>query len=152
MNQIRPKLCLKPDEQFSGSSFFKRFVDPMMLKLITDDGSVWPESWPIAPGSEGAGAVSRSQEITVAAGTTWLDNDTDLDALIGGPAYYLDIETDQDIRVRINGDTGSDFLLQSSSIRKFDRGDILISRIQFDNSSSGALTASVSLFAVGVPQ
>ncbi len=137
---------------FSGSAFYKRYVASDKLELTVDDGSVWPEAWPMAPGGEGAGAVVRSNSVTVYAGNTWTDSYVDYEVTIGGPAYYLDMETDQDVMVRINGDSSSDFLLEGGSIRKFDRGDILISLVQFDASSSGAVTAQVTLFAVGVPQ
>lgn len=140
------------DATFDGSAFYKRYVNSNTLELVTDDGSVWPETWPIAPGSEGAGAVARSNSVTVAAGNTWTDSYVDYESVIGGPAYYLDMETDQDVWVRINGDSASDFLLEGGSIRRFDRGDILISLVQFDASSSGAVTAQVSLFALGIPQ
>jgi hypothetical protein len=138
---------LADGDEFSDSNYYKRFC-PDPLTLVADDGAPWVD------GDPASGSVVKSHNLLVAAASTWTDNEVDYESLIGGPAHYIQIEcTSGEVLVALNGNTGANdtFLLASGETQKFDSGDILVGKIQFDASYSGAAGGAVSIIATGKP-
>lgn len=137
---------LKDGETFTDSNYWKRFAYPQVsladafIEVVTDDGSVYsdvesenvyPVVW--APGTAGV----------VASGETYDDTNMSLDivATYGGPAMFVQIQnTDSSnaIKIKLNGSTSAILTLQANSTQIFNSGDLVISKIEFDNSFSGA--------------
>lgn len=137
---------LKDGETFTDSNYWKRFAYPQLsladafIEVVTDDGSVYsdvesenvyPVVW--APGTSGV----------VASGETYDDTNMALDivATYGGPAMFVQIQnTDSSnaIKIKLNGSTSAILTLQANSTQIFNSGDLVISKIEFDNSFSGA--------------
>lgn len=137
----------EPGDTHTCSNYYKRYVDLGWLTLVQDDGGTWDDE------TNQPAAVLRQHALSVAAQTTYGDNTVDLSALIGGPAKHVTIETDEDVRCRINGDALSTCLIAADTSRVFDPADGLrIGTIAFDRTISGATTAaSVVITATGVP-
>jgi hypothetical protein len=137
---------LKDGETFTDSNYWKRFAYPQVsladafIEVVTDDGSVYsdvesenvyPVVW--APGTDGV----------VASGETYDDTNMALDivATYGGPAMFVQIQnTDSSnaIKIKLNGSADAILTLQANSTQIFNSGDLVISKIEFDNSFSGA--------------
>lgn len=137
---------LKDGETFTDSNYWKRFAYPQVSKedafieVVTDDGSVYsdvesenvyPVIW--TPGASGLIASSK----------TYTDTNMSLDivATYGGPAVFVQIQnmdSSNAVKVKLNGSTSAILTLQANSTQIFNSGDLVISKIEFDNSFSGA--------------
>lgn len=137
---------LKDGETFTDSNYWKRFAYPQVsladafIEVVTDDGSVYsdvesenvyPVIW--TPGTNGL----------IASNKTYTDTNMSLDivATYGGPAVFVQIQnTDSSnaVKVKLNGSTSAILTLQANSTQIFNSGDLVISKIEFDNSFSGA--------------
>lgn len=141
---------IKPGQTRTLSNYFKRYVDGTTLILAVDDGGVWDSV------DNQAAALVRQETKTVVVGTTYSTgaaNLTDFATLIGGPAKFVSIETNKQIRVRVNGDANSTFLVNENTTRTFDAADgLAINTLTFDRSMSGASgDATVYVTGAGVP-
>lgn len=137
---------LKDGETFTDSNYWKRFAYPQValtdafIEVVTDDGSVYsdvesenvfPVVW--TPGTSGL----------IASGKTYTDTNMSLDivATYGGPAMFVQIQnTDSNsaVKVKLNGSTNAIVTLQANSTQIFNNSDLVVSKIEFDNSFSGA--------------
>ncbi len=142
-------------QTFTDVNYWKRFTYPTLpfdqafIEVVTDDGSVWNDF-----SQDNTYPVSYST--TLLAGSTYTSstsgaNRTSFDILTdnGSPAIFTQIintTTGTDtVTVRING--VATFPLQAGSSQVFDKGDLLVTKIEFDNSfsSNGANTISIFL-------
>lgn len=142
-NRIQRQLA--DGEQFTDSNYWKQFAYPQMslenafIEVVTDDGSVYSKdsdenSYPIvwSPGSSG----------TISAGAAPTDTNMALDivATYGGPAKFVQLsntDSGDSIKVRLNGSTDAVFTLHANSTQIFNNNDLVITKIEFDNSASG---------------
>ncbi len=142
-------------QTFTDVNYWKRFTYPTLpydqafIEVVTDDGSIWNDF-----SQDNTYPVSYST--TLLAGSTYTSsssgaNRTSFDILSdnGSPAVFTQIintTTGTDtVTVRINGT--ATFPLQGGSSQVFDKGDLLVTKIEFDNSfsSNGANTISIFL-------
>lgn len=137
---------LKDGETFTDSNYWKRFAYPQValdvafIEVVTDDGSVYSDVdaenvYPIvwAPGTDGV----------IASGDTYTDTNMSLDILTtyGGSAKFVQIQnTDSSnaVKIKLNGSADAILTLQANSTQIFNSGDLIINKIEFDNSFSGA--------------
>lgn len=137
---------LKDGETFTDSNYWKRFAYPQVsladafIEVVTDDGStysdvpsenVFPVVW--APGTDGL----------IASGDTYTDTNMSLDivATYGGPAMFVQIQnldSGNAIKVKLNGSANAIVTVQANSTQIFNNNDLVINKIEFDNSFSGA--------------
>jgi hypothetical protein len=136
---------LKDGDTFTDSNYYMQFVYPncaledAFLEVVTDDGSsysdveaenVYPLVW--LPGADGI----------IGAGDTSDDDNMELDIVgtYGAPAVFVQIQnTDSaSVQVILNGSADATFTLDGSSTQIFNSGDIVVTKIGFDNSASGA--------------
>lgn len=141
---------LKDGETFTDSNYWKRFAYPQVsladafIEVVTDDGSVYsdvesenvyPVVW--APGTDGV----------IASGDTYDDTNMSLDIVgtYGGSAKFVQIQnTDSSnaVKIKLNGSADAVLTLQANSTQIFNSGDLIINKIEFDNSFSGAAEVS----------
>lgn len=147
-NRINRKLV--DGESFTDCNYYKRFapynattnpggcsLEQAILTITTDDGSTYSD----VPGENTYPLVST---LSIVAGTTYTDTGNYVDILgtTGGYATFAQItnsHASQDIQVRLNGATTAVFTLEHASTQVFNAGDLSISKIEVDNSTSGAI-------------
>lgn len=149
-------------ETFTDCNYWKQFAYPQtslemaFIEVVTDDGSVYSDvegenTYPVVwlPGDEG----------TIANGDDYEDTNMSLDIVdtYGAPATFVQLQnTDSSngVKVRLNGSTSAVFTLGANSTQVFNPGDLVITKIEFDNSFSGAAevaTVEVLLSIKSVP-
>lgn len=132
-------------QQFTDCNYWKQFAYPAMsldqafIVVLTDDGSVYspnPEenTFPVVwlPGTAGV--------IGAGIGPAGVNMALNVVATYGGPAQFVQIQnTDasHSIKVKLNGSTNAVFTLGTSSTQIFNHDDLIITKIEFDNSASG---------------
>lgn len=137
---------LSDGETFTDSNYWKQFAYPQVsleqafIEVVTDDGSVYSDVvsenvYPIVwlPGDDGV----------IADDDTYDDTNMSLDIVdtYGAPAVMVQLQNSDgshDIKVRLNGSTDAVFTLASNSTQIFNHGDLVITKIEFDNSFSGS--------------
>lgn len=148
MDVVGPNLIqrhLVDGQQFTDCNYWKQFAYPQcaladaFIVVITDDGSVWSKDadenlFPVVwlPGTAGV--------ISAGAGPSATNNTLDIVSTYGGPAKFVQIKNNDGshtVKVRLNGSTSAVFTLENSSTQIFNSGDLVISKIEFDNSASG---------------
>jgi hypothetical protein len=87
---------------------------------------------------------------TIAGGSTFATSNNIIDMAVdaGGNAIFAQIENQdasQALTVRLNGDVNAVFDLGTSETQVFNAGEMVISQIAFDNSTSGATAAIVQV-------
>jgi len=125
-------------ETFTDCNYWKKFAYPAMpldeayLEVVTDDGSVYSE--------DGSNVYPKVYDLSVTATSTYVDNAVDIVGDNGSYAMFTQItnkhET-QDLKMKLNGSAILD--LPANSVQVFNAGDLDISKIEFDNSESGAV-------------
>lgn len=143
-NKINRKLA--DGETFTDCNYWKRFAYPQVsleeafIEVVTDDGSVYSDV-------EAENVYPIVESIVATAGTTWTDNEFDIMTTHGGPALFTQIKGDssQAVRVRLNGSTSAVFDLAAGSTQIFNAGDLSISKIEIDNTASGATDATIEV-------
>ena len=148
---------LHDGDQFTDCNYYKRFcaydattnpggvTDPAQVILVctTDDGSIWDDT---TGGSTGAprvyafdstdastGGWSGTPLANGAGGTTYASNVIDVLSNFGGYAQFCQIQnlsSNNAIQVRLNGSTNAVFTVAASGVQIFDKGDLLISKIE----------------------
>ena len=133
-------------ETFTDCNYWKQFAYPQtsladaFIEVVTDDGSVYstveaenvyPVVW--APGDDGV----------IASGDDYDDDNMTLDIVstYGSTAVFCELkntDSSHDVKVKLNGSADAIFTLDANSTQIFNHGDLVISKIQFDNSFSGA--------------
>ncbi len=139
---------LSDGDTFTDCNYWKRFAYPNLphteafIEVVTDDGSVYSD----IPEENTYPSVSS---LTVTAGTTFTDTGNSVDILSDFSSFanfvQIDNQTAQDIRVRLNGLTTAVFDLGASETQVFNAGDLQITKIEFDNTASGAVDADVQV-------
>ena len=137
-------------ETFTESNYYKKYLaiseggtmpeDAAYLTLVTDDGTVWDDF------STVANKFTIVRHLTVDGGTTYTDdgNEIDIATLYGGYASFVQITTDEDIHIEINGSSDAVYNLTAGSLT-FNEGEIAATLLRFDNSDSGATAATVQV-------
>lgn len=138
-------------ETFTDCNYWKQFAYPQtslemaFIEVVTDDGSVYSDiesenTYPVVwlPGDEG----------TITSGDDYSDDNMALDIVdeYGAPATFVQLQnTDSSngVKVRLNGSTSAVFTLGANSTQVFNPGDLVITKIEFDNSFSGAAEVAV---------
>jgi hypothetical protein len=140
------KRVLSPGESFTGSNFYKRWVAANMLTLDEDDGSTWID------GDPASGKVLRTSNVVIGGASGFDDNELDYEALIGGPASFVQITcVSGTVTVRINEDSNTDMVIEADVTQTFQQGDLFVSKIQFSTDFSGGSASTVVVLATGRP-
>ena len=127
---------------FTDCNYWKQFAYPQVpyneafIEVITDDGSVYSS---IA--SENV--FPKVFDLSVVAGTTYTEtaNTADILSDTGGFAVFAQVtnkDGSQDVKMRLNGVTDAIMDLPANSTQVFNAGDLSITKIEIDNSVSGA--------------
>ena len=128
----------KDREVFEGSNYWKKYCVPSMsqedafLVIIEDDGTIYSED-----DSENNQPFIVTKK--VAAGSSYDDegNEVDLMKEQGTFATFVLIRnknSSQEVNVKINGSKNAILELDGNDEISFDKGDIPISKLNFDNS------------------
>lgn len=133
-------------QTFTDNNYWKRFcypqvpLDQAILVCTTDDGSVYSEV-----ASENT--FPRVYSVTVDGGSIYTANVIDVVGDNGGPAYSASLEntSEQGVKVKMNGLSTAIFDLAGEASKSFDLGDAPITRLEFNNTSSGATTATIEV-------
>jgi len=137
---------LTDGQTFTDCNYFKQYcypqvpLDQAILTLVSDDGSPWtdiPEE-NVAP---------KSYSLTLTSTRTYTDAGMSADILgdTGGYATFCQVTPTVNCKMRINGNVNAIMSLTANSTQIFNPGDMTISKLEFDNSASGASTGSVAI-------
>jgi hypothetical protein len=137
---------LKDGDTFTDVNYWKRFAYPQVpldqafIEVVTDDGAPFtdiPEE-NVSP---------RTYTLTLTATKTYTDTGMSADILsdTGGYATFCQITPTVNCHMKINGDANAIMSLAANTTQIFNPGDLTISSLAFDNSTSGASTGSVSI-------
>ncbi len=137
---------LRDGATFTDCNYWKRYcypavpLDQAILTCTSDDGSVWSSD-------PTENTFPRVYTITIPGATTYAANVIDVVGDNGSPAISASIDnlSAQPVRVRMNGMATAIFSLGNAASQSFNLGDAVISRLEFDNTSSGATTATVQV-------
>lgn len=147
---------LKDGDTFVDSNYYKRFcypqvpLDQAILTCTVDDGTVWspvadenvfPVVW--NPGTVTAGTITSGSTYTTGASNapTGLSNYLNILATYGGPATFVQLvnsDSSHDCQVRLNGSTSAVITLHHATTQVFNSNELPITKLEFDNSTSGA--------------
>ena len=138
MPQGQGEKIFKDREVFEGSNYWKKYCVPSMsqedafLVIIEDDGTIYSED-----DSENNQPFIVTKK--VAAGSSYDDegNEVDLMKEQGTFATFVLIRnknSSQEVNVKINGSKNAILELDGNDEISFDKGDIPISKLNFDNS------------------
>lgn len=137
---------LKDGETFTDCNYWKRFAYPQVplkhafIEVVTDDGSVYSDN-------PDENTYPQMTTISAVGGTTFADNEYDILGTTGGHAVFTQITNNGAgaVQVRLNGLTGATFTLAASATQIYNNGDLVVTKIQIDNSASGAADADVDV-------
>jgi hypothetical protein len=146
-NKVSRKLA--DGEEFTDSNYWKRFAYPQMpldeafIEVVSDDGSVYSDVE-----SENTFPYSY-KDVTLTGGTSYADNVCDIFGDTGGYGQFAWITPTVACKMKINGLSTSVTDLAANVTVIFEKGDMLISKLEFDNSASGASSGTIDvLFGV----
>ena len=140
---------LKDGDVFTGCNYWKQFAYPQVpldqafIVVTTDDGSIWSndpmENTVIASWYPGTNGI-------LTGGTAFGGTNMTLD-LSATPAKFMQIQNNGGsgvgCKVRING--SATFNLEGNMSQIFNPGDIVITKVELDNSLSGAGSALIQV-------
>jgi hypothetical protein len=138
---------LSDGEQFTDCNYWKRFAYPQVslaeaiVNVITDDGSVYSDV-------ESENTYPKVYDITATAGTTYAANQADILGDTSGHAVFAQITNTTasgSLKVKLNGIADGIFDLGFGETQVFNSGDLSISMIEIDNSTSGNPTSTVQI-------
>ena len=138
---------LSDGEQFTDCNYWKRFAYPQVslaeaiVDVITDDGSVYSDV-------ESENTYPKVYDITATAGTTYAANQADILGDTSGHAVFAQITNTTasgSLKVKLNGIADGIFDLGFGETQVFNAGDLSISLIEIDNSTSGNPTSTVQI-------
>ncbi len=139
-NKVNRKL--KDGDTFTDSNYWKQFAYPQVpldqafIEVVTDDGSVYSTV-------EGENTYPKVYNKTLTGGTTYAANVCDVLGDTGSYALFAQITPTVACKVKIN-DTAI-VNLSANTTQVFNHGDLVISKLSFDNSASGASTGTVEV-------
>ena len=138
---------LSDGEQFTDCNYWKRFAYPQVslaeaiVDVITDDGSVYSDI-------ESENTYPKVYDITAAAASVYTDNQADILGDTSGHAVFAQITNNGpsgSLKVRLNGIADGIFDLAFGDTQVFNSGDLSISMIEIDNSTSGNPESDVQI-------
>jgi len=138
---------LNDGETFTDCNYWKRFVatpngtsdpDLAFLELVSDDGSVFDDHNP----NDSTFPVVESNVVANGSGFG-AANLIDIVDTYGAHAVFVQISTDADITVRLNGSSSADFTLDAAATQVFNAGDLTVTSLDFANSSGGPAAVQV---------
>lgn len=135
---------LKDGDTFVDVNYWKRFAYPQVpldqafIEVVTDDGAPYTDV-----ASENVAAKTYS--VTIAGGSTYAANVVDILTDTGSYATFCQITSTVPCKMKINGNANAIISLGASSTQIFNPGDLTVSKLEFDNSVSGASTGTVSV-------
>lgn len=146
-NRINRKLT--DGQQFTDCNYYKRYCaapvgpltpDTAILTIVTDDGSVWIDGQ--------TSTFPRVYDVTVPDNTTFAQNTALAIKVLsdnGGPAVFTQITVSgTSVQVRLNGLATAVQTIGTSAVQIYDKNDLQITLIEFQNSSlSTAATVEV---------
>ncbi len=136
---------LKDGDTFTDNNYWKRYAYPQValneaiIEVVTDDGSVYsdipeennfPYSW---------------RDVAIAGGSTYAANVVDILGTTGGYASFCQVTPTVNCKMRINGSANAIMDLAANTTQIFNPGDLTISKLEFDNSTSGASSGTVDV-------
>jgi len=161
MGPGKSQRLLKDGQTFTDSNYWKRFAYPQVplneafIEVVTDDGSVYNDqdgnagNYPVTwlPGNAGDGII--------VANSTYTSNGNSLDivATYGSAAAFVMIENTDSanpVKVRLNGSASAVLTVEEASTKVFDNGDLVVTKIEFDNSASGASNVNKVQVILGI--
>jgi len=136
--QNKGERTFKDREVFEGSNYWKKYCSPSMpqkdafLIIVEDDGTIYSED-----DSENNQPFIVTKK--VAAGSSYNDEGNEIDLMKeqGTFATFVLIRnknSSQEVNVKINGSKNAILELDGNDEISFDKGDIPISKLNFDNS------------------
>lgn len=137
---------LKDGDTFTDVNYWKRFaypqvpLDQAIITVVTDDGAPYTDI-------EQENVSPKAYTLTLTATHTYTDTGMSIDILsdTGGYATFCQITPTVNCHMKINGNANAIMSLTGNSTQIFNPGDLTISSLAFDNSTSGASTGSVSI-------
>lgn len=141
-NKINRKL--NDGDVFTDCNYWKRFTYPTLpynqafIETLSDDGAVYED------GEQSVYPLVFSK--TIAAGSTYTTTGNYINVLddYGAPALFTQITVSgHAVNVRLNGSTSAVLPIASGTTQIFNAGDLPITKLEFDNSTSGTTTATV---------
>jgi len=133
-------------QTFTDCNYWKKFAYPQVpladafIEVVTDDGSVYSD----VPSEN---TFPRVYDKTIAGGSAYAANVIDIIGDNGAEAISASIEntSGQGVKVKMNGLATAIFDLAGNEAKTFNLGDAVISRLEFNNTTSGATTATVQV-------
>lgn len=143
-NRVNRKMT--DGQTFTDCNYWKRYAYPQLpyneafIEVVTDDGSVYVD------GQESTYPVVWNK--TISAGSTYSSANNTFDILsdYGGHAKFTQISVlGHAVGVRFNGLSGTEITVEANTSQIFNSGDLTITKLQFDNSTSGTSSATVEV-------
>lgn len=133
-------------DTFTDCNYWKQFAYPQttlekaFIEVVTDDGSIYSSD-------PAENTFPRVYDLTIAGGSAYAANVIDVTGDNGAAAVSASIEntSSQAVRVKMNGLSTAIFDLAANETKSFNVGDFVISRLEFNNTASGATTATVQV-------
>ena len=133
-------------EEFVDCNYWKQFAYPQVgedqafIEVVSDDGSVYSEN----PAENNFPSVYT---LTVSPSSAYEDNVIDISGDTGSFSNFVQITNfgENQINIRINGLESAIFVLGQSETQVFNSGDLLVTKLEFTNTISGAIDADVQV-------
>lgn len=137
---------LKDGTTFTDCNYWKQFAYPQVseeqaiVEVLSDDGSIWS-----SVASENT--FPKVYSLTCAGGSTYTANSADILGDTGGYATFVQITNlgGNDVSVKINGLSGAIFTLGAGDTQVFNNGDLTVTHLAIDNTTSGAATCIIQI-------
>jgi len=133
-------------QTFIDCNYWKQFAYPQVgedqafIEVVSDDGSVYSEN----PAENNFPSVYT---LTVSPSSAYEDNIIDISGDTGSFSNFVQITNfgENQINIRLNGLDSAVFVLGQSETQVFNSGDLLITKLEFTNTISGAVDADVQV-------
>ena len=133
-------------EEFVDCNYWKQFAYPQVgedqafIEVISDDGSIYSEN----PAENNFPSVYT---LTVSPSSAYGDNVIDIAGDTGAFSNFVQITNfgDNQINIKLNGLDSAIFVLGQQETQVFNSGDLLVTKLEFTNTISGAVDADVQV-------
>lgn len=145
---------LKDGEIFEDCNYWKKFAFPQVtteesfIEVLEDDGTIYSDI-------EDENIFPRVYTLNIDPGSVFEDNKINIFEDNSGVAKFVQInsfEGSGDIKVKINGSQNAIFDLISGSTQQFNYGDIIISKLEFQNDGNTSATIQTILSVKCAPK
>lgn len=137
---------LRDGDTFIDCNYWKRFAYPTLpygsafIEVVSDDGSSYIDgednSFPLVT------------DFTIAALSLYASNTIDYLTTYGAPANFAQITVaGHSVQCRINGSNSAVFTIAAGTTQVFNKNDIVLNKLEFQNNTSGASGATVEIVA-----